>query len=142
MIQIEHTIMINAPLETVYAFATDPENYTKWQSGVDELEYENEPVVGGQYVEVRKFMGIEMSTTLELTQLEENKVWAAKTLDGPVPYSVVVTYEAVDGGTKMTTAVEAEPGGFFKLAEGAVKKQLENGLEEDSQTLKEMIESA
>ncbi len=141
MINVKNTIVINAPIETVYNFATDPQNYTKWQSGVDALEYENEPTVGEHYTEVRKFMGIEMRTKLEITQLEENKVWAAKTLSGPVPYSVVVTYEAVEGGTKMTTSLEAEPGGFFKLAEGAVRNQLENGIEEDSQTLKEMIEN-
>lgn len=142
MIHIDHTIIINAPIETVFAFATDPDNYTKWQNGVDALEYENEPIVGEHYTEVRKFMGIEMRTKLEITQIEENKVWGAKTLSGPVDYSVVVTYEPVDGGTKMTTSVDAEPGGFFKLAEGAVRKQLEGNIEEDSQTLKAMIENA
>lgn len=141
MINLKYSIVINAPIETVFTFATDPKNYTKWQGGVDALEYENEPAVGEQYTEVRKFMGVEMRTKLEITQLEENKVWAAATLSGPVPYSVVVTYEVVEGGTKMTTEIEAEPGGFFKLAEGAVRKQLESGIKEDSQALKEMIEN-
>jgi uncharacterized protein YndB with AHSA1/START domain len=141
MIKVENSITINAPVEKVFAFVTDPDNSTKWQGGVDAVEYDGEQTVGGKYTEVRKFMGREMRTTLEVTRLEENKLWAAKTLSGPVPYEVTVTYEPAGGGTKMTTTVEAEPGGFFKLAEGAVRKQLESGLEEDSQTLKSMIES-
>lgn len=141
MIKVENSITINAPVEKVFKFVTDPDNSTKWQGGVDAVEYAGEQTVGGQYTEVRKFMGREMRTTLEVTQLEENKLWAAKTLTGPVPYKVTVTYEDMGGSTKMTTIVEAEPGGFFKLAEGAVKKQLASGLEEDSATLKDMIEN-
>ncbi|HKJ28502.1 MAG TPA: SRPBCC family protein [Anaerolineales bacterium] len=141
MIKVEKSITINAPVEKVFAFASEPENSTKWQSDVDAVEYEGEQTVGGQYTEVRKFMGREMRTTLEITQLIENKLWAAKTLSGPVPYEVTVTYDVDGAGTRMTTTVEAEPGGFFKLAEGQVRKQLENGLQKDSQTLKEMIES-
>ena len=142
MIKVESSITINQPVETVFAYATDPETSTKWQSGVDSVEYEGVQSVGSQYTEVRKFMGRDMRTTLEITQLEANKLWAAKTLTGPVPYEVTVTYEAVGGGTKMTTTVEAEPGGFFKLAGGAVKKQLETSMKEDNQTLKKLLESA
>ena len=141
MIKISHSINIKASPKEVFEFSHDIENSVKWQSGVDSIEQHGEQVVGGQYTEVRKFMGREMRTRLEITQLDEPNLWAAKTLTGPVPYQVTVTYEAVDGGTKMTTTVEAEPGGFFKLAEGAVKKQLESGLKEDAETLKAMIEN-
>lgn len=142
MIKVESSITINAPVEKVFTFVTAPETSAQWQGGVEAIEYEGEDTgVGSHYTEVRKFMGREMRTTLEVTKLEENKLWAAKTLNGPVPYEVTVTYEAAGGGTKMTTLVEAEPGGFFKLAEGAVKKQLESGMAEDNATLKKMIES-
>ena len=141
MIKVTHSIIINASPKEVFEFSHDPVNSARWQSGVDSIELDGEQVVGAQYTEVRKFMGREMRTTLEVTQMEAPNLWAAKTLTGPVPYQVTVTYEAVDGGTKMTTTVEAEPGGFFKLAEGAVRKQLESGLKEDSETLKGMIEN-
>jgi len=41
-----------------------------------------------------------------------------------VPYTVTVSYGAADGGTKMTTMVEGEPTGFFKIAEGMVARVL------------------
>jgi uncharacterized membrane protein len=141
MMKVEHSIIINKPVEEVYAYVNDPENSATWQGGVESVEYSDATQqVGTKFVEVRKFMGREMKTKLEITALEENKKYAAKTLSGPVPYEVTVTFDAVDGGTKMTTRVEGEPGGFFKLAEGAVTKQLANSLEEDGAHLKSILE--
>jgi hypothetical protein len=40
----------------------------------------------------------------------------------------------------MTTHVEAEPKGFFKMAQGAVQSQLEKSLEESGQNLKKLME--
>ena len=141
MFKVENTVSINKPIQEVFAYVNDPDTTTKWQGGVEAVKYPpGNPGVGTQYTEVRKFMGREMNTTLEVTALEENKLYAAKTLDGPVLYEVTVTFEADGEGTKMTTAVEAEPGGFFKLAEGMVKKQLAQSLQEDGQRLKSILE--
>ena len=87
-------------------------------------------------------MGRDMKTTLEITAFEPNAKWAAKVVKGPVPYEVMSTFEAVGEGTKMTTHVEGEPKGFFKVAEGMVSGQLEKSLEEDSQRLKALVEAA
>ena len=142
MIKVESSVTIKRPVDAVFQYVTDPDSSAKWQNGVEAVEHQGEQKVGGQYTEVRKFMGREMRTTLEITAMETNQLWAAKTLSGPVPYHVHVTFESVPEGAKMTTIVEAEPKGFFKLAEGAVKKQLESSLEEDNQTLKSFLEAA
>jgi uncharacterized membrane protein len=143
MIKVENSITIMKPVEEVFAYTYDPDNTTKWQGGVESVKYpEGSPKVGTQFIEVRKFMGREMETTLEITALEPNKKYAAKTLTGPVPYEVTVTYEPMDGGTKMTTIVEAEPGGFFKLAGGMVAKQLESSIQEDGKRLKSLLEGS
>ena len=141
MFKVENTVVINKPVSKVFAYVNDPNTAAKWQGGVEAVRYPpGDPGLGTKYTEVRKFMGKEMNTTLEVTALEENKLYAAKTLDGPVSYEVTVTFEADGAGTKMTTAVEAEPGGFFKLAEGMVKKQLAQSLQEDGQRLKSILE--
>ena len=49
-------------------------------------------------------------------------------------------YEEVDGGTQVTFDIEGGPGGFFKVAEGMVKKQLVSTLEKDLNTLKGILE--
>ena len=142
MFKVENSIVIQKPVAEVFAYVNDPENATKWQGGVEAVKYTEVPVkVGTQYTEVRKFMGKEMNTLLEVTALDANSKYAAKVIKGPVPFEVDVTFEAEGGdATKMTTSVSGEPGGFFKLAEGMVSKQLEESLKEDGKRLKSILE--
>ncbi len=143
MIQVEKSIFINKPPADVFAFVTAEGNYTKFQAGVTEvIEGGPRNTVGSSFTEVRKFMGQEMRTTMEITAFEPGVKWAAKVVKGPVPYEVTVTYEPSNGGTKYTTRVEGEPKGFFKLAEGMVAGQLEKSLAEDGANLKELLEKA
>ena len=143
MIRVEKSIFIQKPVEVVFNFATAEGNYTKFQAGVVEvLESGPRNKVGSQFTEVRKFLGQELRTTLEITEFVPNEKWAAKVVKGPVPYNVWVTYEPSDGGTKYTTIVEGEPKGFFKIAENLVVGQLEKNLEEDELKLKELLEKA
>ena len=142
MIKIEKSIVINKPVGEVFAFVNNNENSTKWQSGVVSVAMEEGPdnVVGSRYVEVRKFMGQEMKTTMEITAFTQNMKWAAKVVKGPVPYEVTMTYQAVPDGTKITTHVEGEPTGFFKMAEGMGAGTLGKSLEEDQNHLKAILE--
>ena len=143
MIHVEKSVLINKPVQEVFNFITAEDNYTKWQAGVEEvIDAGSRNTIGSQFTEVRKFMGQELRTTLEVTALEPNVKWAAKVVKGPVPYEVTVTCEASNGGTKFTTRVEGEPKGFFKLAENLVASQLEKSLAEDGQKLKELLEKA
>lgn len=143
MIKVEKSVVINKPVEEVFGFVIADGNYAKWQGGVEEvIEHGPRNTVGSQFTEVRKFMGQEMRTTLELTEFVPNSKWEAKVVKGPVPYDVAVTYEPCEGGTLMTTRVNGEPKGFFKLAEGLVSSQLEKSLEADGQTLKGLLEKA
>ena len=143
MIKVEKSVTINKPVEAVFAFVCNHENTTKWQGGVEAIIPEGPAnVVGSKYTEVRKFMGQEMRSTLEITAFVENARWAAKVLKGPVPYEVTATFEPAGGGTRMTMQVEGEPKGFFKIAEGMLGGQLGKSLEEDGERLKKILESA
>jgi len=143
MIKVEKSVVINKPIAAVFAFATNGENTMKWQGGVELVQEEGPAnVVGSRYTEVRKFLGQEMKTTLEITAFTPNAKWAAKVVKGPVPYEVTITCEAQGGGTKVTTRVEGEPTGFFKIAEGMVASQLEKTLEENGKLLKALLEAA
>ena len=141
MINIEKSVVINKPIAQVFAYVTDGSNAPKWQGGLEAVEGQASSV-GSQYTEVRKFMGREMRSVMELTALEPNTRWAAKVVKGPVPYEVSVQFEPSGGGTRLTTRVNGEPTGFFKVAEGMVKGQLEKSIEEDNNRLKKILEGA
>jgi uncharacterized membrane protein len=141
MIKVESSVVIDKPLAEVYAYVAGGEHSTEWQGSVISVVNEGPPnTVGSRFVETRKFMGQDMKTTLEIVAVEPNAKWVSKVVKGPVPYEVTVTFEASGSGTKMTTKVEGEPTGFFKIAEGMVAGQLEKSLAEDGQRLKKLLE--
>lgn len=143
MITVKKSVYINKPVTEVFAYASDFGNTTKWQGGVESVEVNGAGnTVGETYTEVRKFLGREMRTTLEVTAFEPNARWGAKVIQGPVPYQVVTTFETTNGGTTVFAHIDGEPTGFFKIAQGAVQSQLEKSLEEDLQRLKAQVEAA
>jgi uncharacterized membrane protein len=142
MMKVEKSVIIKKPVAEVFAYSRNNDNLTKWQNDVESVQMIKGPddVVGSHFIEVRKFIGQEMKTTMEITAFKENEKWAAKVIKGPVPFDVTVTYASVPEGTKFTTVVEGEPKGFFKLAEKKVASSLEKSLEENLNRLKTLLE--
>lgn len=143
MIKIEHSVVINRPVEEVFAFLEDSQNDPKWQSGVLEAEQTSEgPIdVGATFREVRKFLGRRLESTYEITEYELNRKFASKATSGPIPYTISTTFEPHEGGTKVSVIGEAEVGGFFKLGEGVVSRTFANSLEADFDSLKAIMEA-
>ena len=142
MIKVELSIVINRPVAEVFAFVADPSNNKKWQEGLVESRLTSPgPVgLGAQITDVRKFLGREMDSKLEVTAFEPNKIFAEKVVSGPLQFEIIQTFEPSGDGTKVSLVAQGEPGGFFKLAEGMVHKQLQSQLEGDSQRLKKALE--
>ncbi len=143
MIKIEHSIVINRPIEEVFAFLNDEQNDPKWQSGVLEAEQTSEgPVgVGTTVQEVRKFLGRRIESTYEITEYVPNEKVSSKATSGPIPFKLSTTFDPVEEGTRVTVVGEAEPGGFFKLAESVVSRTFANSLEADFDNLKAILEA-
>jgi hypothetical protein len=133
---------MNRPIEEVFAFFAEPANNPKWEEGLIECRKTSPgPMgVGAQVLEVRKFMGRHMESTLEVTAFEPNKKYAVKVASGPIPFELSAMFEPGGVGTKIAVTGRGEPGGFFKLAEGLVKKQLQSQVEGDMGRLKKVLE--
>lgn len=142
MIKAEHSAVINRPVNEVFDFVVDPTREPEWQEGVLEAGFSegSTPGVGAEVFEKRKFMGREMVSKLQVTEFEANKMFVGKVTEGPVKFEVKETFETVDGGTKVTIELHGEPGGFFKLAEGLVQKQLQSQMASDYERAKTLLE--
>lgn len=144
MARAEHTLVIGRPADEVFEFLTDFSNVPSWQSGsIDVQEPEGSLTVGTTYVQVLKFLGKRIKTTLEVTEFEPGRRFALKALSGPVPFEVRHTLEPADGqeGTRLRVELEGEPGGFFKLADALVERNAQRQIERDFATLKELVEA-
>jgi uncharacterized protein YndB with AHSA1/START domain len=141
--KFETSTVINRPLEEVFAVLSNVENNPKWASAFLEAKKTSDgPIgVGTTWRGVGKVLGQRIETELECTEYEPNRKSAQKSKSKPFPSEVRQTFEPVEGGTRVGVVLQAEPGGFFKLAEPLVNSMLKRGIETDLASLKDMMEA-
>jgi uncharacterized membrane protein len=144
MINIEKTIFINRPQQEVFDFASNPTYLPKWQSQIISTEWTSpEPHgVGSTQRSVARFMGREIESTSEVTELDPPNYFVFKLVGGPLSLEGSMRFVSSGSGTQMTMGGKMEPGGLFKLAEGLVRKQLEKQFEENLELLKSILEAS
>ena len=142
MAKFEGSIVINRPLEEVFALLSNPENNPKWQSGIVELRKTSEgPIgVGATYRSVNQFLGRRIEGETEITEYEPNRKYTLKS-KLPFPVEARTTFERVEGGTRINLKTEVEIGGFFKLAEPLVVSMGKRQFEGDLANLKDLMEA-
>lgn len=143
MIKVEVSIVINRPVEEVFAFLSDLEGNSKWRPGQIEAKKTSEsPIgVGTTYRTVNNVLGRRMEGEMQVTAYEPNRQYTVKSKSGYFPFEARRIFEPVEGGTRVRFVVEAEPGGLFKLAEPLVESMARRRLEADVATLKDLMEA-
>jgi len=111
-------VVINRPIDEVFAFMTDSEKMSQWMSELVEAEQSSEgPVgVGTTISAVATPLGRRIENTQEVVAYEPNSKYAIKVTSGLVANEDEFTFEPVTGGTNVSRVAEAQIGGFFKLA--------------------------
>ena len=143
MARIEINLVINRPVEEVFAFISNPENLPRWRAGtLDIKRNSSEPfgmgsVVGGRFT----FLGRPFDGNLEIIAHEPHRRYGTRLTEGPFPLEARYTLEPAGNGTDLTLVIEGEPGGFFKLAEPLVVSLAKRSYEADLNNLKEMLEA-
>ncbi len=143
MTKFENSIVINRPVEEVFALLSNAENEPKWRSGALETKKTSQgPIgVGTMWRSVGQFLGRRIESELEVTEYELNRKYTGKSKSGPIPLELWTTFERVEGGTRVNLKAEAEIGGFFKLAEPLVVSMGKRQFEGDLANLKDLMEA-
>ena len=143
MIKIEQTVVINRPIEEVFAFLANPENTPLWAAAVKETKLTSEgPIgVGTTYNLVLEFLGRRIENNYEFTEYEPNSKYSNKTISGPMSEEESTTLKAVEGGTEVTITAKVDAAGLFKLAEPVVARMANRQVETDIQNLKDLLEA-
>ncbi len=143
MIKMEHSVVINRSVEEVFAFVIDVEKWPQWRAEVVEVERSSEgPIgVGTTFSGVGRFLGRRLENINEVTQYEPNRKFGFKTTSGPVSMQFTDTFESVEGGTKVSLAMEGETGSFFKLAEPIMSRMVRRQFKTNYANLKDLLEA-
>lgn len=141
----EISLVINRPVEEVFAFFSDARNNAKWQtnSGLQALEQvPASPVgVGTLIIETWKFMGRRTETTSEVIEYEPYYKYTRKTIKGSSPIKQgTLLFEPVTDGVKFTFQLEVQASGLFAIAESQLAAALRKSVTASLREAKDLLE--
>ncbi len=142
MTKLTKSILINAPVEKVFEYLTQPTNLVEfWPSMMEVKDIHAAGRVGDHYGWVYKMAGMKFEGKSECTEFAKNERVVVKSTGG-LPSTFVWTYARENGGTKLT--VEADytvPVPLLgKLAEAFIVKTNEHEADTVLANLKDRLE--
>jgi uncharacterized membrane protein len=145
VITIDVSTTIKRPVEQVFEFFTNIENLKDYMQGVTTASWLPPGYigVGSRFRIVRTSMGLSHDITFEVTNVRPNKQFSFRTIDGSkVDFGGGITFEPVEGGTRVTLMSEAEePRGIFKLAVPMFVRTVRDELQIELANVKKALES-
>jgi uncharacterized protein YndB with AHSA1/START domain len=144
VIRIEESVEIDRPVEDVFSYATNPDNFPEWVGNVIEVRKDEwgPPREGASFRVEQKLLGRRFETPFEVIAYEPNRRYAQRSTGGPVPVSMNFTYEALSSErTRLTQHNEGEPGGFFGLVGPLLERALGRQTRTNLENLKDMLEA-
>lgn len=144
---LKQSIFINAPLEKVFAYATNPKDWSNWYAhltGPEKLSGNGEAGTVGEFKYI--LVGQHLPMTIEVkekSQTADHAIWRG-TFDGLLHGVQLFAYQAKDGGTDLTVDIEySVPGNIFgKIMDLVLIEKLQtNSTTHTLENLKAICES-
>ncbi|MCF8564100.1 SRPBCC family protein [Alicyclobacillus tolerans] len=143
---IEHSVIIQKPVTTVFSFIEDLSRRPEWEVGVLETSL----VSGNSYGEgatiqiISSVMGKRIETTAEVVQFVPNQIVSCKAM-APFPHVVENLYEDLGGGqTRFTRRATGDPDaatGIFKFGKSFLMNALSRQLKQTCESAKKVLEN-
>src|SRR5919202_505337 len=107
----EASIIIDRPIGEVFAYATNPECWPEWVSGVVKVVSDSGSRldVGSTFGQVDTFPDRRRSEAWECIEYEPPRVLTCRRITGSRPYTLRLECVLVDGRTKLAVCSDAEP---------------------------------
>ena len=140
----EGSIVINRPLEEVFDYVSNVDNFPEWAGGAIEVHKDDTGPLreGYRFTVIVSLLGRRFENPYELTSYEPPRRYKHRGTGGPIPSQEwTYTLQEAAGGTRLTRAVEGEPGGFFKLADPLIERFFKRQIKTDLETLKGLLEA-
>jgi hypothetical protein len=127
----------------VAAFASDPDNATRWYRNIETVEWKSPgPLgVGSRIAFVASFLGRRLEYTYEVREMVPGERFVMSTADGPFPMETTYTWsDAAGGATTMTLRNRGEPEGFSRVGAPLMAVAMRRENRKDLARLKELLE--
>jgi len=142
MINLDLGTLIDKPVKDVFAFVTNPNNMSKWNSAVVSMQQITPgPVgMGTKFKNVGEMLGRRIEGEMQVVAFEPDTKYGFQMNAGPMQVNVILTFKTVGTGTKLNLNAQGNPAGVFKLAEGVMQGRVKSMMEENLARLKSVLE--
>ena len=135
------TVVINRPIEDVFAFFTTPANDASWRTQVRKIS--GSPRVGARIHQVVKGPGgTDIPADMDVTAFEPPSRYAFRVVAGPVRPEGEFRFTPVGGSTEVTFTLSAEIKGLKSLALSRPAQSAMDSEVAGLDTAKRLLESA
>jgi uncharacterized protein YndB with AHSA1/START domain len=139
VIRFETDVRIERPIEKVYAYVSDPLNFPRWNSAVQEVR---ENVRGRSYSMERRLPTGRAVNEMEILAFERPREFAIHTTSGPTPFLYRYLFSSDGGDTLVKLDAQVELHGAAALVPQLARRAVKNGVDENLATLKGILEEA
>ncbi len=143
------SIVIERPIEDVWAFVANIENMDQWVVGVSEPRLSNgrDMGVGATFTSKYTYGGKTHDLDYEVTAYEPQRHFATQSTEGPFPFKGELDLERAGQGTKVTNTIDAGSDGLFTtitftLLGPLVRMSMRRQLHKELVALKTILESS
>jgi hypothetical protein len=136
-------VEIERPRAEVAAFASEPDNATRWYRNIEAAAWETAPplAVGSRFRFRARFLGRTLEYTYEVVEHAPSERLVMAMTSGPFAMETTYGWSDTDRGTRMTLRNRGEPEGFMKMVEGVVAAAMRRANRGDLARLKRLLEA-
>src|SRR4030095_13151057 len=143
MINLDLGTLIDRPVKDVFAFVANPNNMSKWNSAVVDLQQvtPGDVGVGTKFKSVGELMGRRVEGEMQVTAYEPDSRCSYQVNAGPMQVNLTLAFKPVGTGTKASLNAQGNPAGFFKLEENVKARRGKFMMKENLARLKSQLET-
>ena len=143
VLRLEHSVIIDRPVDEVFAFLSRIENDRRWQPEIQgsTLTSSGPLGVGSTFRETRNVGGRVVTWNMRVTAFEPPRRLCIKSVGGTLPYRGCRTFEPVPGGTRIVETSEARLPLALRPFHDRLKRVSEQSVADAYHKLKALLES-
>lgn len=144
MIRVESTVAIKRDAAEVFAYIADPTNNPEWQGGMQEAKVTSAGAwgEGSTYQQVASFLGRRIESNFLIVEFEPGRLIKGTTLESSFPITFTRIVDRVGEGAQVTSIVEGDASGFFRVAAPLMRMMVSRSIAKDYANLKRILEAS
>jgi len=128
-----------------WEYMVNAEHNPEWLANMRSCTWITDPPVGvgSRYEQVATFLGKEVRTSFEVTDLRDGRLITITSLPGS-SFPITITREVdpvSERRCRLTETASGEPGGFFRIAEAPMRAMVRRNITRAYRALKSLLES-